>query len=293
MARTKGARNKSTLARLGIVPTGAVDTRPEDEVIASITERFHMLTAHVRSATQGKTHALVASGAPGIGKSYNIMKELEERARQDPTFRYDVVKGKISAVALYEKAYRYADSGNVLLLDDTDDIFLEPQGMNLLKALLDTPKDRTVSWITSRTISDDEGGDAAVEKGDDLPDSYIYRGSLIFLTNRNFAAYLDSDLATTKLGEHFGAIMSRALYLDMRLHTRREVSMWARHIVKESHLMREIGITAEQEKEIMDWFTEHSAGLRVCSIRQAIQLAAIYQTRPEKWQHDAAVFLLK
>lgn len=277
MGRPKGSKNKATVAKLAPV----VDTRTDAEIVDAIRDRFDVYHRMIVGTTEESVTALVVSGSAGVGKSYTAEWALDY-AKDTKGIRYKVVRGTISALDLYDLAYNMRESSNVIVLDDADRIFEDEEGLNILKSLLDTSVVRKVNWMT----------DHPRFKGEDaLPKEFEYRGAMIFLTNRNFQEYLDKG--TGRFTDHMAALMSRSIYLDLKMHTRREVALWARHLVLRNKILQQIGLTVEQEKTVMEWLVRHQNDLREMSIRTALKLGRIFKMNPATWEKTASILLLR
>jgi hypothetical protein len=300
--RPPGSKNKKTLIAEGVIDKDGnpVDNRTDDEVLAEIITRFDTFYRVTMGATQDDLNALIVSGAAGVGKSYTAewvldsaaekveeetVKGLSFNERSVPSgFRHTVVKGTITAIELYTLAYEYRHPNNVIVLDDSDRIFDDEEGLNVLKALLDTSTVRKVSWMT----------DHPRFKGDDgLPREYDYKGSMIFLTNKDFQSAIDGTARARKNSEHMAALMSRAIYLDLKMHTRREITLWVKHIVMENKILQKIGLSSMQEKTAVEWIVKNMDNLREISIRTALKVGRFMKMDAQKWEVDATVTLLK
>ena len=291
MGRPKGSRNKSTILReqmqLGIAGVQVVDTRSDEEIITDIENRFKIYRDLIRGA--GEINSLIVSGSAGVGKSWTADEILQQLALTKG-FRYHIVKTHISAFDLYELAYNMRNEKDVIILDDADAIFEDEQGLNILKSLLDTSAVRKVSWMS----------DHARFKGDDgLPKEFYYEGSMVFLTNRNFQHYIDTGYG--KNVDHMKALLSRSIYLDLKMHTRREVSLWVNHIVTKYGILQRLGdINSTEEKMLSDWVVKHKDDVRELSVRTALNLGKIYRrwkhnkdTNKTDWETNAKILFLK
>ena len=276
-----------------------IDPRDDDEILEDIITRFDVYYRMMLGATEDAITSLIVSGAAGVGKSYtsewvlsNVAetaekeseKQLTHKERTVPSgFRYTIVQGTITAIELYCLAYQYRHRNNVIVLDDADRIFDDEEGLNILKALLDTGTTRRVSWMS----------DHSRFKGDDAPPKqFEYRGSMVFLTNKDFQRVIDGT-RSRKNAEHMSALMSRSIYLDLMMHTRRQITLWVHHIVTNNLILQKIGCTAEQEKEAVDWLVDNMEDLREISIRTALKVGRFMKMDPENWETDAKVTLLK
>lgn len=302
MARTKGALGKKTLAEQKLIEAGVIERvetpeeradrmirqhqaraqRPAADIIETTLRYFKILEQQLAIGLSGSGRGIIVTGAAGVGKTFNVERQVMESHKKTGA-RFLGIKGKVTAAALYAAAFEYSGKGEIIYMDDADEIFYDQSGLNLLKALLDTSAVRTVSWLTARTAEGSE-----VEGG--LPPSFEYNGYMVFLSNENFQARIDEG---GKLSPHLSALISRAHFLDLRLHSRREVMAWARHIVKTTGLMRQYGISEAVEEQLMSWIEEHASALRETSIRTAIKITEYYRADPSSWKWTAGAMLLK
>lgn len=285
MGRPRGSKNKTTLVKLGLGPDNKVipDKRTDDEILATIIERFEIFWRMIIASTDEGMNALIGSGSAGVGKSYTAEMALEQMKQKKGT-KFKIVRGAVSAIGLYQIAYEMRQAGDVIIMDDADRIFDDEDGLNILKSLLDTSLVRKVCWYT----------DHAMFKGEDgLPHEFDYAGSMIFLTNKNFQEYV--DLQKGRYVEHMEALMSRSIYLDLKMHSRREIALWAKHLVLKNKILQahQIGCTAGQERAAVDWVISNRDNLREISIRTIIKLGRIMKAEPDQWQRVAAVTLLR
>ena len=169
----------------------------DEETIERMRERFDMLEDMTRATKKGDVRAMIVSGPPGVGKSFGVEKVLGKHdtlaVLGERAPKYQVVKGAMSAIGLYCKLFNYADKDNVLVFDDCDSIFADELSLNILKAALDSKKNRTIHWNTDSFKLRNEG----------VPDSFTFKGGAIFITNLKF------DKSKGKVREHLMALESR------------------------------------------------------------------------------------
>jgi hypothetical protein len=297
VARPKGSKNKKTLIKLGILPKAdvklkmapavpVVDTRTDEQIVDTIAERFTMYHEMVKGAADvdvGIT-ALIASGSAGVGKTYTATWTLDNLKEKDSLVRWKPINGAASAIGLYMTAYDFRHRGNVIVLDDADRVFDDEESLNILKVLLDTSVERTVSWCTDHSIFKGDSG---------IPREFVYNGSMIFLTNKDFQDYLDRG--TGKYVEHMSALMSRSIYLDLKMHTRREVALWSRHIILRNKVLQgaPFYMSKEQELEAVDWVRDRRDDLREMSIRTILKVGKLMKRFPQEWERACELVLLR
>ena len=187
----------------------------------------------------GVVRGMVVTGPPGVGKSFGVEKVLEKNSLFDKLagkkLRFGIEKGAASAIGLYKLLYNYADKGNVLVLDDCDTVLYDETSLNLLKAALDSSKKRRLSWNT----------DSALLRREGIPDSFEFKGSVIFITNLRF------DKVRGKIKDHLDAIMSRCHYLDLTMDTAREKLLRVKQIVADG-MLEDYNLNKAEQNEIVD-----------------------------------------
>ncbi len=251
--------------------------RPDTEVLKDLQERFGMLGKLTTGSLQHNIRSLVVTGAPGVGKTFTVEQILSAAGEQ----RFEVVKGAISAVNLYKLGYKHRKPGQVIVLDDADSIFTDEDALNILKALCDSSPVRRVSWMK----------ESQALKEDDVPQSYEFQGSFIFISNLDFQKYV--DMGGNKYVAHFEALMSRSLYLDLRLHDRQAVSLWVRHIATSGMLFQREGVSAEIGDKILAFIQLHRDNLRELSLRTLMKTVQLAKTQPRDWEVMARVLLTR
>ena len=254
-----------------------VKPRPDSEVLKDLQERFSMLGKLTQGSLQHNIRSLVVTGAPGVGKTFTVEQILSAAGES----RFEVVKGALSAVNLYKLGYKYRKPGQVIVLDDADSIFTDEDALNILKALCDSSPVRRVSWMKESNAL----------KEDDIPQSYEFHGSFIFISNLDFQKYVDQG--GNKYVAHFEALMSRSLYLDLRLHDRQAISLWVKHIATSGKLFAREGVSAEIGEKILTFIQQHRDSLRELSIRTLMKTVQLAKTQPKDWEVMARVLLTR
>lgn len=194
----------------------------------SIDERFELMDELLAMTINGSTKAMLIAGKGGIGKTYAVMKKLQDmgkvnvntiieesmengeltlddgdaadaqaevEARQrlmaelDSRGDYKVVKGFVTPAALYRLLYE--NSKRTIVFDDCDSVLRHEDAVNLLKGALDTYEERWISWNTSSSKSD-------------LPPCFKFQGQIIFITN----------LSMNKIDE---AVRTRCFKVDVEM----------------------------------------------------------------------------
>ena len=248
-------------------------------------ERFDMLEDMTKACKKGDVRAMIVSGPPGVGKSFGVEKVLGKHDLiteiAGTQSKYQVVKGAMSAIGLYCKLFNYADKDNVLVFDDCDSVFSDELSLNILKAALDSKKNRTIHWNTDSFKLRNEG----------VPDSFQFKGSAIFITNIKF-----DNVKSVKMREHLKALESRCHYIDLTIDTDREKMLRIKQIVKDGMLdeyMNDTTFTQDTVDDIIDFCEGNKNRLRELSLRTVLKVADLAKAFPTKWEAMAENTVMK
>jgi hypothetical protein len=244
----------------------------DEERMAEIAERFDILHEMTKAATNGDIRAMIVSGPPGVGKSFGVEQEIEKATLFDQIagkrLRAEVVKGSATAIGLYQALYKFSDPNCVIVFDDCDSILLDDVCLNLLKGALDSGKKRKISWLSDSRILRSEG----------IPDSFEFKGSVIFITNLKF-----DKMKSQKLRDHLDALQSRCHYLDLTLDTMRDKVLRIKQIARSGELFADLELSDIAQDEIIGFMDENKNRLREMSLRMAIKIGQLYKSFPTKW----------
>lgn len=151
---------------------------------------FKKMEQYIKMVIKGINPSLILCGAPGVGKTFRVKKELKAAGYQEDRNLF-TIKGKCTPRRLYISLYDYRKKGDILLIDDADSL-IGPKApedcINILKGALDSSSDkegRLITYGVAGKILDDEG--------EELPKRFYYNGSVIIITNYN-AGQLDTAL---------------------------------------------------------------------------------------------------
>jgi len=273
-----------SMAELGnaeVVVREAKSNETDEEAMSRIKERFEILTQMTEATQEGSVRAMIVSGPPGVGKSYGVEEQLNKsdifNKMADVPPKFEVVRGSMSALGLYQKLYKFSNPGNILVLDDCDSVLFDDISLNILKAALDSSKKRYISWNTESRVLANEG----------VPDRFEYRGSVIMITNIKFD-YVKSK----KLKDHLAAIMSRCHYLDLTMDTVRDRLLRCKQVMRDANVLGDYGFSQEQGNEIVAFMDEHKKDLNEISLRMVTKIADL-RKMSDDWKKLARVTCMK
>lgn len=252
-------------------------TETDQDIAARIADRFDILELLTESCIVGEVRSLIVSGPAGLGKSYTVEHRLH--AWDPDEVNHRIVKGYVRATGLIKMLYRYREYGQVLAFDDADNIFFDDVSLNLLKAVCDTTERRRVSWLSEAILVDDETGDM-------IPKSFDFHGSVIFISNYDFDAMIERG---HKLAPHLQALVSRSMYIDLEMRTRRDFIVRIEQVVKDGLLPNH---TKDEVQDVLDFIHEYADDLRELSLRIAIKIGIIRKQSAD-WRRIAWVTCCK
>jgi len=254
----------------------------DEEAITRIRERFDILTEMTKACISGDIRAMIVSGPPGVGKSHGVEHEIEKvhmmQMLGNKRLRAEVVKGSATPIGLYQTLYKYSDPNCIIVFDDCDSILLDDVSLNLLKGALDSGKKRKISWLSESSALRREG----------IPDSFEFKGSVIFITNLKF-----DGMKSQKLRDHLDALQSRCHYLDLTLDTMRDKILRIKQIAKDGVLFADYEFEEYIQDEIVDFMQTNQTRLREMSLRMALKIADLRKSFPGNWKRMSETTCMK
>jgi len=239
-----------------------------------IKKRFEVLDQMTDAVANGTVRGLIVSGPPGVGKSFGvetILEEYDAMAKLGGKVKTEIVKGSMTPIGLYQTLFNNSNAGDILVFDDCDSILFDEVCLNMLKAVLDSGKKRTISWKAESQALRREG----------IPDRFEFKGGVIFITNVNF-----ENVRSKKIQDHLEALMSRCHYIDLGMDTTSDKFLRINQIVRDG-MLKEYGFSKEFEKEIIDFMVLKSARLRELSLRMVLKIADLAKMDFDNWKELA------
>jgi hypothetical protein len=164
-----------------------------------LTEEF------VRKVIRGVHPHAILRGAPGLGKSYAVQKALQTSGLEERR-DYIIVKGTLQPTYFFALLYSYRRPGQIVVLDDCDDILINHKSLGFLKTATD-PDNRQITYGSQHPVV--IGGVPVVD--------FAFNGTVIVCSNL--------ALTTGKPGrrtDHMRAITSRMPEWPMNWDTREQ-----------------------------------------------------------------------
>lgn len=253
------------------------DKLTDEQISTRIAERFTIMNQMVDGMIVGAIRSMIVYGAPGIGKTYDIEQALK-KAKAEERIDYLLIKGTVSAPGLYTSLYKMSQGG-ICVLDDSDSIFENLEAFNLMKSALDTTDERIVawrkrsSWVYDASKADVNNDDEIISTDDQVPNEFLYKGGMIFITNIDFNEKITNE---TKFSPHYNALMSRSLYLDLTLKSKRARLIRMKDVFM-NHMAKQEQLTAKQAYEIMMFVIDNADNFIELSLRTIKHVCHLYR----------------
>jgi hypothetical protein len=182
-----------------VVKTPASIAKHENEVSGGSKKEpeqvFKEMEKYIQMVIKGLQPSLIICGAPGVGKTYRVKKQLKANGYTVGN-NLTIINGRCTPRRLFIEMYDYRKKGDILLIDDADGIVgpkAPEDAINILKAALDSTSEdegRLVNYGIATKLLDDDGIEC--------PKKFYYNGGVIILTN-----YSAGQLNTALRGRSF------------------------------------------------------------------------------------------
>ena len=222
------------------------------------------MRGYLSMVTSGIQPGLIICGAPGIGKTYRVMKFLKSKGYNDDVNMH-VIKGRCTTRNLFLDLYKFQNKGEIILIDDADSL-IGPKApedtINILKAALDSNdndgKGRKISYRITGRLTDDDG----VE----IPKTFYYSGSVIVLTNYS-------------VGQLDSAIRGRVFTQDLNFSSQQLLSL----IKQIMPAIEEGRLTSVAKIKAFDYLSDlaDEGSQMEISIRSFVTCARLFQSQQE------------
>ena len=266
--------------RIAALGTSKVDFEQQATAVATrdakygINTRFGFVEKLVNMVAAGVQPSAVITGEGGLGKTYTVIKTLLANGLTDLSdmaeFQvgavlnsrkcFTTVKGYSTAKGLYRTLFE--NSKSVVVFDDCDAVLKDPVALNLLKSALDSYGRRVISWNADM-------------RDDDLPRSFEFTGSVIFISN----------LDQSKIDQ---AIRSRSMMIDLSMTTSQKIERMET-IAESAEFLPEYDLTVK--RDALNLIRDLRDVAKEISLRTLISVTKIRAANPDDYR-DLAEYML-
>lgn len=256
----------------------SVSNETDEEIYARLNEKFHILGHIVDACIAKDVRSLIISGPAGVGKSHMVETKL---AAYDPNkLNHAMIKGYVRTTGLFRMLWQYREVGQILVFDDADTILFDQTSLNILKAVCDSGKNRVVSYLSEFEMLDDGG-----EK---IPKQFEFNGTIIFISNLDFDGLANRG---HRLAPHLQALCSRSLYVDLKMHTKRDCFVRIKQVIQENNMLDDLD--SSMTNDVLSFIETNITTLRELSLRTALKVAQIRKNNNGRWSEIAKLTCCK
>lgn len=254
----------------------SVQDKPQNEYeldyYSDLERRYASVESYIKELSNGRIHNLIINGPAGVGKTHAVETFLGKYAQG----RYKVVKGHMTPLSLYGNLFLHRDPNNILVLDDIDSVFKKIEGVNLLKAAMDTGSVRRINWESSNAL-----------KGVGIPDSFEFKGKVILISNIGFAVARKNSISA-----HLDALKDRSFNIVVADNTKESCFKQVCFMVLKKDMLHAFNLQYEQKIELLNYLKDHITVINKISLRTAMKLAQLIAISPSNWCDMADTGLL-
>jgi hypothetical protein len=208
-------------------------------------EYFKELRDFVAMVAKGFSHSLIVEGRGGIGKTYEVLKRLNELGVD-----YEYISSYSTPLEFYQLLWEH--NGKVIVLDDFEGVLENDVGISILKAALwNTTDKRFVSYYTTSN---------RLRK--DVPRKFEFTGGIIFCLN------------TLMSNPEIASFKTRAFHYDLEF----SVEDVQKIIMAIAKSVREEGMNVREREEVGQFVVDCSdSATEDLNIRTLKKAYAIYK----------------
>jgi len=244
----------------------------EADDYSDLERRYASVESYIKELSNGRIHNLIINGPAGVGKTHAVETFLSQYAKG----RYKVVKGHMTPLSLYGNLFFHRDPNSILVLDDIDSVFKKIEGVNLLKAAMDTGSVKRINWESSSAL-----------KGVGIPDSFEFKGKIILISNIGFSVSRKNSISA-----HLDALKDRSFNIVVADNTKESCFKQVCFMVLKKQMLKAFNLQYEQQIELLDYLKDHITVIDKISLRTTIKLAQLMSICPANWRDMADSGLL-
>lgn len=236
-------------------------------------KRYSGVESFIQRMANGQVFSLIVNGPPGVGKTHSVELYLNRYANGN----YKVISGHMTLLSLYSVLYGYRKKGQIVVLDDVDSVFSKVEGLNILKAAMDTRAIRNIHWESPSGLLNTM----------ELPKSFEFNGGVILISNIGFGG------TNGKLVAHLLALKDRSYCISIAETTENSLFKQVCFMVLERGLMTALEVPDDAQQMLLEYIEENQKQFHTVSLRTVVKLSKIYNMNPTDWRLMAEQSLIK
>lgn len=234
---------------------------------SDIDKKYRNLERYIEQMAQGKVRSLIVNGPPGVGKTYSATTYIDKYSTQ----KHKSITGHMTLLSLYGELYRHKSAGQILVLDDIDSVMNTVQGLNILKAAMDTTKQRVISWESTSAMLNALG----------LPTSFGFDGGVILITNTGFGSGKQKHI------EHLNALKDRSYCISLGDKAQETIFKYICYVTLDKDILKEYALCEKKKLEILSFLEKHMYAMHNLSIRSLVKCAELMSIDYANWEEFA------
>jgi hypothetical protein len=238
-----------------------------------IDSKYLSLETYIEQMAKGKVRSLIVHGPPGVGKTYSASSFITKYSSQ----KNKSISGHMSLLSLYVELYRHRAIGQILILDDVDSVMNNLQGLNILKAAMDTRSVREISWESTSSLLPALG----------VPNSFQFDGGVILITNAGFANGSKKHIG------HLNALKDRSFCINLGDQDQETIFKYCCYAVLQKGILSKYELTKNQENSIIEFIEQNMYSMHNLSLRSFVKCAELMSIDPVNWKLLAINGLVK
>ena len=243
--------------------------------LRGIVKRQEQIKRYVDGVVKKNSHkSSILIGPPGLGKSHVVLKSLADAGREFGTDYY-TINGHITPLKLFVTLYLFRSKGQILVLDDCDNIFTNEIGINILKAATDTTQN-TVSYLSNYQV----------KVKDVVVQDFKFEGSVIICTN------IDLSKGRGRQAEHMRAVDSRSTKINFGIESEEQKFAQLLNVVLIDDYLtqKNLNLTETQIYDMLDYIRVNLLRITSLDLRLPEKIASEMMNRKD-WKEVCDLFI--